>query len=78
MISSGQGGFNHAIAVQVVSKTKVYLFDPNRGEILLSCVDEANQFIDYLCKNPKQYNLASYEMAWCAVAGHRIKKGQFN
>jgi hypothetical protein len=74
----GQGGFNHAIAVQVVSKTKVYLFDPNRGEILLSCVAEANAFIDYLCKDAKQYNLASYEMAWCAVAGHRIKKGQFS
>jgi hypothetical protein len=74
----GEGGFNHAIAVQVVSKTQVYLFDPNRGEIELSCVDEANQFIDYLCKNARQYNLASYEMEWCAVAGHRIKKGQFN
>jgi len=74
----GQGGFNHAIAVQVVSKTDVLLFDPNRGEVSLSSVGEANAFIRYLCTHSSQYNLASYEMEWCAVAGHRIKKGQFS
>lgn len=73
----GQGGFSHAIATHVTAKDNVVLFDPNRGEIKLSCVAEAHQFIDYLCTNQKQYNLASYSLQWAGLAGQRIKKGQF-
>ncbi|WP_158595941.1 YopT-type cysteine protease domain-containing protein [Oleomonas cavernae] len=74
----GRGSFHHAIAVEAVSPAEVYLFDPNRGEIKLSCVAEANQFIAYLCQDNSQYHLANFTMTWSAVAGHRIKKGHFN
>jgi hypothetical protein len=74
----GQGGFNHAIATQVIDKDNVLLFDPNRGEIQLGCVGEANAFIKWLCMDPKQYNLKSYNLEWSAAASHRIKKGTFN
>jgi hypothetical protein len=76
----GQGKFNHAIATQVIAKNNVLLFDPNRGEIKFAredqqSVDEANQYIEFLCTNPKTYNLRSYNLEWSAVASRRIKKG---
>ncbi|MBX9919911.1 MAG: hypothetical protein K2Y33_08810 [Mycolicibacterium frederiksbergense] len=74
----GKDGFNHAIAVHVVDPTHVFLFDPNRGEIKLGSVAETNQFIAYLCTNAKQYNLASFDLEWAAVASNRITKGNFS
>jgi hypothetical protein len=65
--------FGHAIATQAIAPNNVVLFDPNRGEISLSRgVEEARQFIDYLCTNNNQYNLAEYSLQWTGLAHRRI------